>query len=967
MFICNGYKIAFFSFETLDCVGAMISYSNPKQWRNKNFFINQGGKNDLLIDIWRMSLSNPLLKENMSFNSAMESFIEAIMIKISSQNTVQENIYFIKELLFSFHWCCSLPNKSVMIPYFISLVDKLFNYFIEKKRDSIDIIIQFVNRSKETYDKLVRDTYQNTIINQELEVPSGQFKHLWLSIGQKLFELSSSKLDHFLEINADEIDIDEIDSDFSDDTDDSVRSDEMETKYKTEIPYKELLESLLFILTKDENERLLCSKDYYQSFNLETKKLLKLKKGNMYFLSGNFLKAASSYERYLKRPFFSRAAFLSYIHAGEIDEAFKLFSTYILTFNLEDLVPNYQFIHVHLVEQLAICLEHIYEGNALYGLSAPACYDLSLPMFISEPNPSLYLALDIEKLRKSCFTMIQKRGILNVLNLIVSLWFIAGKPSEAIRICIKFNLWHKSLEVYLKISEMENSNEIMNSNELREVFTEVTSNCKSTESHKLNRILSIAEMYNETVSTEIKSLIMDRYLVEIKKELIKMASNEKLVDCSRSDAPQKFMPKMLTHLKFLNPNTQPTSADDLLSLLFNCVRIFTDDPMDFKNHLKEYRETFEKKLSRNQMCSTFRVLCRYLFFIYLKDSIQSLFFNSKPFKRYYSMNLEEENKNDCLEITKKFGYFLSFREFYSVDYLQGIFLTSLTSLSSEEEMIKYLVKYFPNENMISDSHRPQLNVIKEMMNLKDEFSTIPEVNCEEGWEFELESDYWDYLVLLFDSMKLFKVQNDIDSLLTSIKAIRDPSDQFIPKMSEIEFQQKLNQEKKPYMMLGLDPNATVPRLKSVDSYSNDEISFENEIRIEKKRETVNLTKLFFSNLLRANNNNISSRIDSPLSDDVVETTKKRNIFDMLSPRKNKIGFLFSPRKSDKIEKVEEKIPTIVHHSSFVIDLGSKDILMEEMIETPRNNSKKSTPEKVKTEKFLVKLETKPSSDMIVEI
>jgi hypothetical protein len=224
-------------------------------------------------------------------------------------------------------------------------------------------------------------------------------------------------------------------------------------------------------------------------------------------------------------------------------------------------------------------------------------------------------------------------------------------------------------------------------------------------------------------------------------------------------------------------------------------------------------------------------------------------------------------------------------------------------------------------------------------------------------------------MLLFDSMKLFRVQNDIDSLLTSIKAIRDPSDQFIPKMSEIEFQQKLIQEKKPYMMLGLDPQVKIPRLKPVESYSNDEISFENEIRIEKKRETVNLTKLFFSNLLRANNNT-NSRVDSPLSDsDVVETTKKRNIFDMLSPRKNKIGLLFSPRKSDKIEKVEEKVvpPTIVHHSSFVIDLGSKDILIEEMIETPRANSKKSTPEKVKSEKNLVKLESKPSKDMIVEI
>jgi hypothetical protein len=402
---------------------------------------------------------------------------------------------------------------------------------------------------------------------------------------------------------------------------------------------------------------------------------------------------------------------------------------------------------------MATLLIAYYQNKKIFVLPPLFCQSvvghcqLVVPQIIQTPdnasNTGYYRPLNTDLLSKSLRSIFSETSGKTV---IVRLLLGLGHVDEAVVFCLQSkSTRHMLTIIHQSLTRSSNQSvvnllEHYNVEKVGQVYSEVIQQTLKENSTEVHRILStarlflpesaqlrleVARMYLERAQSQFKdtsnAIFMkkgssqDSYiarlhdLIAAKKSATHKANNRKLqIQNEQSISSMLNVLSMGYHISDSSIKGGLNDEQDQSFIpLYDSIQVFCTIPdISIKNLLKEYKASFgsnrNSTLPVAQYMNEFRYLCRYLWYSYLKDTIQTYMKTINPFKQIYRPQSQQQQyqESDLITLAECCGALLDFGELHTTAHLQGSLLTILSLLSNNQLISDIISKYLPDDSLV---------------------------------------------------------------------------------------------------------------------------------------------------------------------------------------------------------------------------------------------------------------------------
>ncbi len=340
--------------------------------------------------------------------------------------------------------------------------------------------------------------------------------------------------------------------------------------------------------------------------------------------------------------------------------------------------------------------------------------------------------------------------------IVVRLLLALGHVDEAIRFCLQFSSQRHLLSIiYCSVmgtTEPEKQPCVPISSKLQQYNVQMIENAYSSvirkslreKSSEVHRILNTAQnflpdslnlrltvireylqrvqdSFRSTGSTMFKKVLAGQqvpYLERMRHFILTKSKNKEENRRVQLYEAEKFANILTVYsMGFSSLESKLLEGDNALidqsfSPLYDSMQVFCTAPgSSVKELLSEYRNALTRKEASPYLLIylyEFRHFCRYMWYAYLKDRIESAMKIINPFKAVYRPQVPIEGPaNDLskehvlIELAELCAFLLDFTEIHSKVFLQGSLITVLALLSSSATIRTLISRYLANESDIA--------------------------------------------------------------------------------------------------------------------------------------------------------------------------------------------------------------------------------------------------------------------------
>lgn len=380
----------------------------------------------------------------------------------------------------------------------------------------------------------------------------------------------------------------------------------------------------------------------------------------------------------------------------------------------------------------------------------------------STRDPCYYLPLQWSMMETSAESLF--RGNWNQCkNAIMWFWMALDRPEEAVRCCLQYKLWHNAVDILLRIIKRDDHANENLATSFERIFSDILQNSILENDMRLaSKLLHMINMFSPDIGLRLRQEAIDNCLRRTQSQL------QRAIPCfltrDKSSLPARGNTMSLPEKLRLAINAiqqrvplaaflrmQPDDDDhnsggvtsmlqqhqyDLLTNIAEMLLLFAHTETAVPRLIALYRGTSSPSAKNNNntndkigiFLEEFRFICRYLWYIYLVDSIQEGFSVSKPFRSVYRPRSMERPISDAtiqrrekklIVAAQSCGALLDFEELHSKTLLQGTMLTMLSMLRSHDIIVDLLMEHMPDDELVADSLRSKLRRLHERLENED--------------------------------------------------------------------------------------------------------------------------------------------------------------------------------------------------------------------------------------------------------
>lgn len=395
----------------------------------------------------------------------------------------------------------------------------------------------------------------------------------------------------------------------------------------------------------------------------------------------------------------------------------------------------------------------IHEKNKVLQLVSPRVINVEQNM---EELDCYYRPLSQSKLTTSI------RGVLNDMTgkaVVVRLLLALGHVDEAIKFCLQFPSQRYLLStIYSSVAGVAFDNQLSSScssistmlpqysvQMVEDAYSSVIRKALRDKSSEVHRILNTAQQFLAD-SSNLRIEVVREYLERaqdsyrcsaptlFKKSSVRYSSpymerlHSFILSKPKSKAENrrvqlyeadKFASILTVYsMGFSSLESKLTEGDNSLldqsfAPLYDSMQVFCTAPgLSIKELFSEYKRSINTNHSTSPRLMAylyeFRHFCRYMWYAYLKDSIESGINIINPFKSVYRpQTVTDESHSDSpkesvlMNLAELCGFLLDFTEIHSKVFLQGSLITVLTLLSSSATIHSFVSRYISDEGDVA--------------------------------------------------------------------------------------------------------------------------------------------------------------------------------------------------------------------------------------------------------------------------